>query len=148
MCVCCRWQDRKKKKRHDLSGVGSLGLTAPRPLISAEFNAFMAELLRFQSKDLYRSKGVLAFTEEGDQKFIFQGVHENIQYSTALEEWKKEEPKISKVVLIGRNLDHDKLRTAWEKCIVPADGGPGSAAHSFGAQAAARLTAALSRSYL
>jgi len=112
-------KDRKKKKKHDLSGVGSLGLTAQRPLISAEFNKFMSELLRFKAADLYRSKGVLAFAEEGDNKFIFQGVHENIQYTTAMEPWKEGEEKVSKCVFIGRNLDHDELRTKWELCISP-----------------------------
>ena len=38
----------------------------------------MADLLRHKAKDLYRSKGVLAFVEEGDAKFIFQGVHEQV----------------------------------------------------------------------
>mmetsp|Transcript_49185 Transcript_49185/g.128349 ORF Transcript_49185/g.128349 Transcript_49185/m.128349 type:complete len:533 (+) Transcript_49185:133-1731(+) len=117
-------KDRKKKKKHDLSGVGSLGLTAPRPLLSHEFNAFMSELLRTKAADLYRSKGVLAFVEEGDAKFIFQGVHENIQYTTALEPWKEDEARISKCVFIGRQLDHDMLRIKWEKCISPEPGLP------------------------
>jgi len=106
----------RRKKKHDLSGVGSLGLTATAPLVSHEFNAFMSDLLRHKARDLYRSKGVLAFVEEGDAKFIFQGVHEQIQYTTALEPWAADEPKISKVVFIGRNLDHDYLRAAWAKC--------------------------------
>jgi len=106
----------KRKKKHDLSGVGSLGMTASTPLISHEFNAFMSDLLRHSSKDLYRSKGVLAFVEEGDAKFIFQGVHEQIQYTTAVEPWAADEPKISKVVFIGRELDHDALRAGWARC--------------------------------
>jgi len=106
----------KRKKKHDLSGVGSLGLTSEKPLLSAGFNAFMSDLLRLGARDLYRSKGVMQFEEEGDAKFIFQGVHEQIQYTTAKEPW-GEGPRISKVVLIGRNLDHTKLRAEWEKCI-------------------------------
>ena len=107
---------KRNKKKHDLSGVGSLGLTASSPLISAQFNAFMSDLLRTKAADLYRSKGVLAFVEEGDARFIFQGVHEQIQYTTAVEPWGKDEPKVSKVVFIGRDLDHDALRAGWAKC--------------------------------
>ena len=107
---------KKRTKKHDLSGVGSLGLTASTPLISAQFNAFMSDLLRRKSLDLYRSKGVLAFVEEGDSKFIFQGVHEQIQYTTAVEPWGADEPRVSKVVFIGRDLDHDELRAGWAKC--------------------------------
>jgi len=106
-----------KKKKHDLSGVGSLGLTAERPLLSPAFNAFMSDLLRAQAADIYRSKGVLAFVEEGDTKFIFQGVHDQIQYTTAQEPWAPDEKKISKCVFIGRGLDHDALRASWQKCI-------------------------------
>jgi len=105
----------KRKKKHDLSGVGSLGLTSDKPLTSAAFNNFMSDLLRFKARELYRSKGVLCFAEEGDAKFIFQGVHEQIQYTTAKEPWGEGE-RVSKVVLIGRNLDHTKLKAEWEKC--------------------------------
>lgn len=100
----------------DLSGVGSLGLLSPKPLISAKFNQFMSDLLRHKARELYRSKGVLQFAEEGDTKFIFQGVHEQIQYTSAKEPW-GDEPRITKVVLIGRDLDHDHLRAEWQKCI-------------------------------
>jgi G3E family GTPase len=112
--------EKKRKKKHDLSGVGSLGLTASEPLISKEFNFFMSDLLRTKSADLYRSKGVLAFVEEGDAKFIFQGVHEQIQYTQAIEPWKEGEPKVSKVVFIGKDLDHDKLRAGWARCTAGA----------------------------
>lgn len=106
----------KRKKKHDLSGVGSLGLTSDKPLVSAAFNAFMSDLLRTGARDLYRSKGVMQFVEEGDSKFIFQGVHEQIQYTTAKEPW-GDGPRTSKVVLIGRNLNHDHLRAEWRKCL-------------------------------
>ena len=44
------------------------------------------------------------------------GVHEQIQYTTAVEPWAADEPKVSKVVFIGRDLDHDQLRAGWAKC--------------------------------
>jgi len=105
----------KRKKKHDLSGVGSLGLTSDKPLVSANFNRFMSDLLKYKARELYRSKGVLQFEEEGDAKFIFQGVHEQIQYTTAKEPW-GEGPRVTKVVLIGRNLDREHLMAEWEKC--------------------------------
>ena len=80
--------------QHDLSGVGSLGLTATKPLNSAAFNKFMSMLLQTKARDLYRSKGILAFEEEGDAKFIFQGVHEQIQYTTAKEPWGATAPSL------------------------------------------------------
>ena len=70
---------------------------------------------RTSARDLYRSKGVLCFAEEGDLKFIFQGVHEQIQYTTAKEPWGEGE-RVTKVVLIGRNLDAKALADSWEAC--------------------------------
>jgi len=65
-------------------------------------------------------------------------VHENIQYSTALEEWQDDEPMVSKCVLIGRRLDHDALRERWQKCISPAEGSSvGTSIGLGGVQAAA-----------
>ena len=48
-----------------------------------------------------------------------QGVHENIQYTTALQPWGPDEPKVSKCVFIGRGLDFEDLRKRWQKCIEP-----------------------------
>ena len=39
-----------------------------------KFNIFMAELLQTRAADLYRSKGVLSFAGQGDQKFVFGGL--------------------------------------------------------------------------
>ena len=38
----------------------------------------MMNLLQEQARDLYRSKGVLSFAGQGDTKFVFQGVHEQV----------------------------------------------------------------------
>eukprot|EP00965_Chrysotila_dentata_P242180 6204736-Pleurochrysis_carterae.AAC.3 len=62
----------KKKKKHDLSGVGSMALKSEVPLRSADFNRFMTKLLQAKAQDLYRSKGVLCFEQEGNKKFVFQ----------------------------------------------------------------------------
>ena len=44
------------------------------------------------------------------------GIVSQIQYSTALEPWGADESRVSRVVFIGRNLDHDALRSGWAKC--------------------------------
>ena len=57
----------------------------------------MSDLLAKSARDLYRSKGVMKFVEEGDAKFIFQGVHDSIQHTEAKEPW-GELPHITKVI--------------------------------------------------
>ena len=93
--------------------MGSLGLTTSQPLDAEKFNQFMNALLQAKAKDLYRSKGVLQFTNEGDTKFVFQGVHEQIQFTSAKAKWTPDEPRISKIVFIGRDLDRDALEAGF-----------------------------------
>jgi G3E family GTPase len=87
-----------------------------QPLKSSEFNRFMTRLLQAKSKDLYRSKGVLCFDQEGNKKFVFQGVHEDIQFTEAPREWADGEPKVSKIVFIGRALDKAMLEAGFKEC--------------------------------
>ncbi|KAH8084412.1 ATP binding protein [Aureococcus anophagefferens] len=94
-----------QKKVHDLSMVSSCGIAVEGFLDVPKFNMFMAELLQARAADLYRTKGVLSFAGQGAQKFVFQGVHEQIDFGPAKTEWQKDEPRWSKIVFIGRNLD-------------------------------------------
>jgi G3E family GTPase len=109
--------EKKPRKKHDLSGVGSVGFTLEGNLDSAEFNKFMGELLQKSARDLYRSKGVLSFAGEGDTKFVFQGVHEQIVCQPALKTWEEGEKRINKMVFIGRNLDKAALETSFKACL-------------------------------
>ena len=84
-----------------------------------KFNMFMAELLQTRAADLYRTKGVLSFAGQGDQKFVFQGVHEQIDFGPALTKWKPDEERVSKIVFIGRNLDRKTLTDAITACLDP-----------------------------
>ena len=47
---------------------------------------------------------------QGDTKFVFQGVHESINFGPAQEPWKEGEPRINKMVWIGKGLDREALR--------------------------------------
>jgi len=109
-------QKKTKKKIHDISGVGSFALFSDVPLRSIDFNRFMTRLLSAKSKDLYRSKGVLCFEQEGNKKFVFQGVHEDIQFTEARTEWAENEPKVSKIVFIGKNLNKEELEKGFKAC--------------------------------
>ena len=75
-------------------------------------------LLQERAKDIYRSKGVLAFEGQGNQKFVFQGVHEQIDFGPASTEWAPEEPRLNKIVFIGRNLDRAMIEKSLQDCLV------------------------------
>lgn len=116
--VLCEETTKKKlAKNHDLSGVASVGLTLAGPLDPHKFNSFMSRLLQANSRDIYRSKGVVCLQGEGDTKFVFQGVHEQVMFSPAKSKWEVDpEERVNKLVFIGRNLDRASLTEQFEAC--------------------------------
>merc|ERR1712187_58465 len=63
----------------------------------------------------YRMKGVLAI-ENADEKFVYQAVH-MIFNGNFEEPWGKDESRVSKLVFIGKNLDHDELKKGFAACV-------------------------------
>jgi len=111
---------KKAKMVHDLSMVSSCGIQITGNFDVVKFNTFMGTLLAERAKDIYRSKGVLAFEGQGDQKFVFQGVHEQIDFGPASSKWEPDEVRVNKIVFIGRNLVRAELDKALRDCLVTA----------------------------
>lgn len=109
---------KKPKKIHNLSLVSSVGFTIDGLLDVPKFNAFMTALLQAKAADIFRSKGILAFADQGDTKFVFQGVHDQINFGPSEHPWGADEPRISKMVFIGKNLDYDSFRTSLMECTI------------------------------
>lgn len=111
---------KKKKKVHNLSLISSVGFTIDGDLDTILFNGFMTSFLQAKAADIYRSKGVLAFDKEqhGDERFVFQGVHEQINFGPSDKPFQPNEPRISKMVFIGKNLDYEFLKNSLLQCTV------------------------------
>jgi len=109
---------KKPKKTHNLSLVSSVGYTIKGLLDVPKFNSFMTDLLKAKAADIYRSKGVLAFADQGDAKFVFQGVHDQINFGPSEKPWGPEEERVSKMVFIGKNLDYEFFKTSLVQCTV------------------------------
>lgn len=107
---------KKTKKVHNLSAVSSVGFTIEGDLNVPLFNTFMSELLKAKAADLYRTKGVLAFADQGDVKFVFQGVHEQINFGPSERSFAPGEARISKMVFIGKNLDYEHFKESLLSC--------------------------------
>ena len=99
-----------------------MGFTVEGQLDTVRFNEFMTNLLAEKKEDLFRTKGVLAFKGQGDTKFVFQGVHEQVNFGPAEAEWRKDEKRISKMVFIGKNLDYNFFKAKLEEAV--AEGEP------------------------
>lgn len=99
-----------------MSLISSVGFTIDGLLEVPLFNQFMSQLLQDKGKDLYRTKGVLAFKDVDDIKYVFQGVHEQINFGPTDKPWMEGETRSSKMVFIGKNLDYEFLKENLLAC--------------------------------
>ena len=109
---------KPRKKKHDLTGVSSVGILAEGELDFTAVNTFMMNLLQENALNIYRSKGVLKFKDQGNTKFLFQGVHEQINFGPSAVEWGPDEKAVNRMVFIGRNLNRKELEEGFRACIV------------------------------
>jgi len=111
------FENQEGDSKHNLELVQSVGIQFKGELHAQWFNMFMMDLLRDRAADFYRTKGLLSFHGQGDTKFVFQGVHEQINFGPAKEPWKAGEEKINKFVFIGKNLDRKELTDSLMECL-------------------------------
>ena len=99
--------------QHD-STVYSVGFETRGDLDLERVNSWFATLLRDKGTDIYRMKGVLAIAGS-EQKFVFQGVH-MLFTGEPLGAWKVDEPRLNRLVFIGKNLDREDLKSSFDQC--------------------------------
>jgi G3E family GTPase len=98
---------------HD-SAVNSVSFEVDRPVDAERFNAWITQVLAAKGQDLLRTKGVLHY--EGDtRRFAFQAVH-MIADGDFIGDAKDGDPRRSKIVFIGRDLNRPWLRRGFEAC--------------------------------
>jgi G3E family GTPase len=110
-------EQEQGKFEHKVDMVQSVGVQFTGNLHAQWFNMFMMDLLKERAADLYRTKGLLSFHGQGNTKFVFQGVHEQINFGPAKEPWKDDEERINKFVFIGKNLDKKWLTKSLMECL-------------------------------
>jgi G3E family GTPase len=94
--------------------VASVSFEVEKPIDPEKFNAWVGELLAQKGQDLLRTKGILAYAND-DRRFAFQAVH-MIADGAFIGPWKEGEPRRSRLVFIGRNLNRPQLRRGFEAC--------------------------------
>src|SRR3989344_4227498 len=112
--VCAEHDDHADDHHHDHDdldhdhdpSVSSVGITVDGAVNLGDFHRWITQLRNEQADNLYRMKGVLAVADQ-DQRYVLQGVHSLVEFraSTA---WGAE-PRSSKIVFIGRDLDRADL---------------------------------------
>ena len=96
--------------------ITSVSFEVETPIDPERFNAWIGALLAERGQDLLRTKGILSY-EGDDRRFAFQAVH-MIADGDFIGAWKDGEPRTSRIVFIGRNLNRPQLRRGFESCQV------------------------------
>ncbi|HEX4261368.1 MAG TPA: GTP-binding protein, partial [Acetobacteraceae bacterium] len=109
--------DGEDEHSHD-EDVGSMSFEVERPIDPEKFNIWISGLLAERGPDLLRTKGILGYANE-DRRFAFQAVH-MIADGDFIGPWREGEPRRSRIVFIGRNLNRPLLRRGFEATQVPA----------------------------
>jgi G3E family GTPase len=110
--VAPRYEQRFKGKREH-GDVTSVSLRAAGTLDLDKVNAWMLRYRNERYKDLFRYKGVLSVNQY-PERLIVQGVHQLVECEKG-RPW-GDEPRSSKLVFIGRNLDQAVLQKEFEAC--------------------------------
>ena len=99
---------------HHDDNIQSFSFKTSKPLDHKQFMSWMGGVVATQGPDILRSKGILAFKGE-PKRFVFQGVHMLLD-GELQRAWKADEPRESRLVFIGRNLDKGALLAGFEGC--------------------------------
>jgi G3E family GTPase len=94
--------------------VSSVSLEFDRSFDSDLLNDWLGSLLQARGPDIFRMKGILSVESE-DSRVVFQGVHMLMDTSFG-PPW-GDEPRRSRIVFIGRNLEAGALRSGLASCL-------------------------------
>ena len=99
---------------HDQT-VTSLSIVLPGMLDLEDVRIWMETIRKTKGADIFRMKGILSIASS-DKKFVYQGVHMIFtgEFGSA---WDHGEERVSKMVFIGKNLDHEELRKGFAACM-------------------------------
>ena len=100
---------------HDGS-IHSISLTSHTPMDGTKVSDWLADLVATKGQDILRAKGIIDVKGE-DRRLVFQAVHMLLE-GDLQRAWKPGEPRYSRLVFIGRNLDEGALRAAFNSCAV------------------------------
>ncbi|MBV9533240.1 MAG: GTP-binding protein, partial [Bradyrhizobium sp.] len=89
-------------------------LVADRPLKPNRFMSWIQDVTQLYGMDILPMKGI-ASIEDDDRQFVIQSVHMLIEGGSR-RSWKKQEPRQTRIVFIGRDLPKDLIRRGFEAC--------------------------------
>jgi len=110
--------DEEHDHEHD-DHVTSFSLVTEKPLDPRKFLPWVQMITQRFGMDILRMKGILSFKDDHD-RFVVQAVHMLIE-GDHQRPWKNDEPRVSRLVFIGRNLPKDVIEDGFMKCRAEAE---------------------------
>ncbi len=105
--------DPEHDHEHD-RGIDSLSLISHTPMDRDKVSHWLTELVAKQGQNILRAKGIIDVKGE-DRRLVFQAVHMLLE-GDLQRTWKPDEPRYSRLVFIGRNLDKAALQAGFASC--------------------------------
>ena len=105
---------REFGSHHHETEIASVGIEDARALDPDKVNEWLSYLLQSRGQDILRMKGVLNFRGE-PRRYVFHGVH--MIFDGQLERPWSGEPRLNRLVFIGRGLDRRELEAGFESCV-------------------------------
>ena len=99
--------------------VTSFSLVSEEPLDPRKFLPWVQTTTQRFGIDILRMKGILSFKDD-DDRFVVQAVHMLLE-GDHQRPWKLDEPRLSRLVFIGRNLPKDVIEAGFRKCRAEPD---------------------------
>jgi len=113
-----------EKRLNEVSGklnvihgkITTFSYTFSETFVLSKLNFELNRLLFLSYNQIYRIKGLIA-VENYPVKVLFQTVKNQINYSDG-QLWEEDEPRESKIVVIGKNINKEKLLHFFQKCLL------------------------------
>ena len=96
------------------AGITSVSLSTDKLINPEKLLPWLNSYTQEHGPDLLRLKGIVAFPDE-PKRFVLQGVHMILEGDTQ-REWREDEPRVSRLVFIGKNLDRAELEASFAAC--------------------------------
>jgi G3E family GTPase len=98
---------------HD-DGIKSVALKTEVPMDRRKVARWLTALVKQQGQDILRAKGIID-VKDNERRLVFQAVHMILE-GDLQRAWREGEPRFSRMVFIGRNLDAAQLKAGFEAC--------------------------------
>jgi G3E family GTPase len=100
--------------QHD-DGIKSIALTLHQPIDRRKIARWLTDLTKTKGPDILRAKGIIDI-KDNPRRLVFQAVHMILE-GDLQRDWREGEPRFSRMVFIGRNLDEAELKAGFEACV-------------------------------